>query len=322
MNELAVRAEAQPATIEVRQDITMRCFAVVPTFNRPAIAAESVRALLDQTVPLEGIILVENAAEPQFEGVFPPDRVTIVRPGRNLGSAGGYAFGTQAALERGATHVMLVDDDCLIEPTAFEHLIQQLERTPDAIVGPITTTDGFELTWGRFGARGRAGGRRTVEDLPAEPFATRGFAFHGLLLRADAIRKVGGPRGDFFLGAEDVELCRRLSAGGYEFYSCPEARARHHAPPFHDFWLFGRRQVPVGTPGHRYYVLRNRLIIWRLYHDTSFGQGVVRTVAREFLGAFVGGRPLRRLGLLARALKDGLIGDPRRELRTDIPVFG
>jgi GT2 family glycosyltransferase len=213
---------------------------------------------------------------------------------------------------------MLVDDDCMLAPDVLEHLRAQLERTPSAVVGPVSTTDGTNRTWT---AHPRLGVRRTVAELPSEPYAVRGFAFHGMLLNADHVRSFGGPRADFFLGAEDVELCRRYASNGVQFLMCPAARAQHHAPAYRNFWLLGRRRVPRGTPGHRYYVLRNRLIVWRLYRGSSLVDGVLLTFTRELAGALLGGHLLRRVRLLTRALRHGLVGQPSRELPTDVPVF-
>src|SRR5690606_39273482 len=106
---------------------------------------------------------------------------------------------------------------------------------------------------------------RNRSELPKHPIPTRSFANHGILVSADVIRRLGGPRKDLFFGGEDVEFCRRLAAGGIRLLYVPNAHALHHPVNYLRFRFFGTRKVPAGTPGHRYYVLRNNLLTWRMY---------------------------------------------------------
>ncbi len=297
-----------------------RLHAVVATYRRPDVARGAVEALLAQTRPPDRVLLVENSPEPEFHGVFPEERVEVIRPGRNTGAAGGFGIGAEAALARGATHVVLVDDDCILAPDALERL--ERHATGDlegAVVGPVVVApDGESLVWEVYRPDGRRYPGRSA--LPRHPVPTRDLAFHGITVSAEALRVAGGPRQDLFFGGPDVEFCLRLAAHGYAIFYCPDAVATHHAVPYRPFWLLGRRKVVSGTPGHRYYVLRNRLLMWRLYRRDPVTRGVVRLLAREVAGALVLGDRVRRLRLLGAALRDGLIGDPRRTLTNVVPL--
>ncbi|MCK9486805.1 MAG: glycosyltransferase [Dehalococcoidia bacterium] len=297
-----------------------RLFAAVATYNRPDVAERAVRALLDQTRPPDGIVVVENSAEPQFEGRFPPHQVEVIRPGRNTGAAGGFGIGAQEALARGATHVVFVDDDCILHPTTLARIEHHVTRDlRGAVVGPVVVApDGEALVWDVYRADGRAYAGRSV--LPCHPLPTRDMAFHGLTVSAKALRTAGGPRPDLFFGGPDVEFSLRLAAHGYSLFYLPDAVATHHAVPYHTFWWFGPRKVVAGTPGHRYYVLRNRLLMWRMYRRDPAITGVGRLLAREVVGALVLGDRARRLRLLASALRDGLVGDPFRTLDNAVPL--
>lgn len=297
-----------------------RIFAAVATYNRPDVAERCVRALLTQTRPPDGVIVVENSAEPGFAGRFPPHLVEVVRPGRNTGAAGGFGIGVDVALERGATHVTLVDDDCILHPTALEVIERHVTRDlVGAVVGPvIVAPDGETLVWDVYRPDGKPYDGRSA--LPAHPVPTRDFAFHGVTISAEALRKAGGPRKDFFFGGPDVEFSLRLAANGYALFYLPDATATHPRVPYRHFWWFGDRKVVAGTPGHRYYVLRNRLLMWRMYRRDSALIGVGKLLAREVAGALVLGDRLKRLRLLTTALRDGLVGDPLRPLDNAVPL--
>ena len=297
-----------------------RLYAVVATYNRPKAAYAAIDALLGQTRPPDGIILVENSPVPHFAGAFADGTVEVVRPGTNTGAAGGFGIGAAIALYRGATHVTFIDDDCILRPDVLQRLEYALTaRVPGAIVAPVVVApDGETLVWDIQRPDGQPYASRAI--LPSYPVPARDLAFHGLTVSAEAIREAGGPRVDLFFGGPDVEFCLRLAAHGYALFYCPNAVAVHHAARYRRFWCLGSRKVPAGTPGHRYYVLRNRLLMWRIYHRDSALDGIGKVVAREVAGALLSRDRLRRLSLLARAGRDGLLGNPRRTMPNAVPL--
>jgi rhamnopyranosyl-N-acetylglucosaminyl-diphospho-decaprenol beta-1,3/1,4-galactofuranosyltransferase len=292
-----------------------RLVAVVLTYRRPEVAREAVNALLAQSRPPDRIILVENTEEPEMADAFTSELVEHVASRRNTGAAGGFALGARVALQRAATHVVFVDDDCTLAPDVFAHIERAVtKRLPGAVVGPVVVEPGGdELVWPISRPDGSEYGR--ASELPAHPLPTRQLAFHGLTVSAEALRRAGGPRPDLFFGGEDIEFCLRLAGHGYGIFCLPEAVAEHHPVHYRTFWLLGRRKVAHGSPGVHYYVLRNRLLIWRLHRRDAFLTGVVKEVLRSAVGALVlGDERLRRLRLVAKGVRDGLVGDPHRKL--------
>lgn len=294
--------------------------AVVATFKRPQVARQAIGALLTQTRPPDLVVLVENSPEWDFRDVYDPQQVEVVHTGWNAGAAGGFGIGTDVALQRGATHVVLVDDDCLLAPDTLEGIERAvLEQVPGAVVGPaVVTEDGESLVWDIYRPNGKP--YENASALPSYPIPTRDLAFHGLTVPADAIRKAGGPRIDLFFGGPDVEYCLRLAHHGHQIFYLPELRVTHHATNYRHFWFLGRRKVPAGAPGHRYYVLRNRLLMWRMYHRDGVIDGIGKVVAREVTGALLCADRWPRLRLLARAIREAAFGDPKRKMSNAVPL--
>ncbi|MCA9855902.1 MAG: glycosyltransferase [Dehalococcoidia bacterium] len=315
-----VRPERSPQGEATGQPRPTRLYAVVATYRRPNIAREAIDALLRQTRPPDGIVLVENSPDWDFRGIYDAGEVEVIHTGWNAGAAGGFGIGTQVALERGATHVVLVDDDCILREdtlAGIEHAVT--EQVPGAVVGPaIVTDDGESLVWNIYRPNGKPYAR--ASELPDYPVPTRDLAFHGLTASAEAIRAAGGPRSDLFFGGPDVEYCLRLADHGYQVFYLPHLRATHHAANYRRFWFLGSRRVPAGSPGHRYYVLRNRLLMWRMYRRDSVLDGIAKVVAREVVGALLAGDRVERLRLLGRAVRDAASGDPRRKMTNAVPL--
>lgn len=296
----------------------MRCIAVVTTFNRPDQARRSIGALLNQTRPPELIILVENTDAPDLANAFPPHQVEAHCTGSNTGAAGGFAFGGEIAVQRGATHVMYVDDDCILDSKATEALMARAASLEHTALGAVIVSEDGNFVWELFGPDGTQ--YNTPSDLADTLIPTRAFAFHAILVPTEDLQVAGQPRTDLFFGGVDLEFSLRLAANGVSLFYVPGARAIHHEAEYHRFWFLGPRKVASGTPGHRYYVLRNRLLMWRLYHRDSFMVGVGVVVLRELSAIAFSGQRLHRLGLLTRAFKEGMFGNPHRIMPKDVPL--
>ncbi|MGE3962235.1 MAG: glycosyltransferase [Dehalococcoidia bacterium] len=316
------RLPAPDVAVDAETDAAppVRLYAVVATYRRPEVARRAVDALLRQTRPPDGIVLVENSPDWDFRGMYDDAGVEVVHTGYNAGAAGGFGIGTDVALERGATHVTLVDDDCILREDTLAGIERAVTRqVPGAVVGPaVVAEDGETLVWNIYRPDGTP--YPGASALPGYPVPTRDLAFHGVTASAEALRAAGGPRGDLFFGGPDVEFCLRLAHHGYAIFYLPQLRATHHEANYRHFWLLGRRKVPAGTPGHRYYVLRNRLLMWRMYHRDPLLDGVGKVVAREVVGALLAPDRVPRLRLLARAIRDAALGDPHRKLTNAVPL--
>lgn len=206
--------------------------AVVPTVGRSPWLAECLEALRRQSPHLE--ILVVDQAEAPVE--LPPglaDRV--LRPGRNLGFAGGTNLGIA---EASGALIAVVNDDAVVDDGWLGPLADVLAGDPTAAAAQginlclddPSIVDGAGLGWNRWWqaiqlGHGKpvAGGREIREVF--------GVSATAALYRRQALLAVT-PRGEVFdsrLGSyyEDVDLALRLRAAGWRSYLVPAARARH-----------------------------------------------------------------------------------------------
>ncbi|MDX6368270.1 MAG: rhamnopyranosyl-N-acetylglucosaminyl-diphospho-decaprenol beta,3/1,4-galactofuranosyltransferase, partial [Nocardioidaceae bacterium] len=107
-----------------------RVVAVVVTWNRRELLAESLRAILRQTDPPEQTIVVDNASDDGTAELLRRDfaSLDVVSTLTNLGGAGGFAVGLDRALRTGCDAVWLMDDDTVPEPTALAALLTARRR--------------------------------------------------------------------------------------------------------------------------------------------------------------------------------------------------
>lgn len=182
------------------------------------------------------LVVVDNAGVPDLT-LASGCSGRILRPGRNLGFAGGANAGAAAA--RGA-RLLFLNSDAVPEPGALEALLAGFAHHPDAAgLAPRLESPEGEGQW-RWQLRDLpspaallahtlflpAGGRRSAEPEPGA--AVEQPAAAALALTREAFDRVGGFDAGFHPAwFEDVDLARRLRAAGLVLRYHPSARFRH-----------------------------------------------------------------------------------------------
>jgi GT2 family glycosyltransferase len=212
--------------------------------------------------PLD-VVVVDNGSTDDTDAAvraeFP--EVELVRSEENLGFAEGNDVGIRRALERGADHVLVLNNDVEVEPGFVTALVEEAERRPDAgaLCPKILYFEPRDRIWFVGAAfdprsgRGRHIRYRELDD-PAETAVTETDRVCGaaMLVRRRVLEEVGGFDPEFFLYAEDTEWSLRARAAGLRHYVVPRSRVYH--------------KVSGGSGGENmptplYYALRNTLVV-------------------------------------------------------------
>lgn len=217
--------------------VTPQVTAVVPTLGRSPLLVACLEALRRDGGDRIEVIVVD-----QGEEVEPPVEIPagladrVLRPGRNLGFAGGTNLGIAAARgERIAT----VNDDAIVEPGWTAALADALDRDPGAaaaqgvnlLLDSPELADGCGLAWNRWWQAVQVGHGLPAPPPEGGPREVFGVSATAAMFRREALRQVaaGGEVFDPRLVSyyEDVELAGRLRAAGWRALVVPAARARH-----------------------------------------------------------------------------------------------
>lgn len=219
--------------------------AVVLNWCAEEDTARAVTSLVEQGEPGVTVLIVDNASPDgsgaQLAARFPT--LPYLQTGGNLGYAGGNQRAISWALEQGADAILLMNDDASLEPGTLAALRAALEANPQLGGCAPTVTYGAphdDRIWWAGGAlhplrvtatHWRMGQR--VQHRHEHTNATVSVtSLSGcvLLLRAAALRDVGGLEAAYFSYVEDLDLSYRLVAGGWGLAWIPAAVARHHCP--------------------------------------------------------------------------------------------
>ncbi|MFC0316236.1 glycosyltransferase [Gordonia phosphorivorans] len=206
-----------------------RIIGVVVTHRRRELLTESLKVLTTQDRPLDHLIVVDNAAEPEVGALVAaqPIPTTYLPSQHNLGGAGGFALGMLHALALGADWVWCADDDGRPEgpqvlstllACAHRHDLGQVSPVvvniddPDALAFPLRRG----LVWRRRRSELFADGEAQTDDL----LPAIASLMNGALFSAATLDRIGVPDLRLFVRGDEVEMHRRLARSGVAFGTC------------------------------------------------------------------------------------------------------
>jgi rhamnopyranosyl-N-acetylglucosaminyl-diphospho-decaprenol beta-1,3/1,4-galactofuranosyltransferase len=286
--------------------------AVLVTWNRRDLLAEALSGVQAQTRLPEEVLVVDNASTDGTAELLAdrfPD-VTVVRPKRNLGGAGGFALGIARALDRaGADLLWLMDDDTVPTPTALERLVAARTgypgESPALVASRVLWTDGREHPLNTPRVRPGASTADRTKAAAVGSVPIRSASFVSVLVDAAVARERGLPIADYFLWNDDFEYTTRLIRG-HVGLACQGSTVVHKTT------TFGSSDA---DPGARFfYEVRNK--VWMFTRSSSLGP--LEKIAYGGRTALRWGRTIARsrhrgtvLAGLGNGLVRGLLSSPR-----------
>ena len=261
----------------------MRILAHVHTLNDADIIDRTIEALLQQSRPVDGILLVDNASTDDTLDQPSVKHATVVRHEENLGTSGAVATGMQFALDGDYDWIWVFDADSTAQPDALERLLELYAGWPEDMqdqIGclaclPYNQVDGLPL----HGSLVTALGRVIVKPAPEPRF----YPFHvtiwsGTLYRLAAVRQIGLPNPDYVLDWGEYEYGYRVTKAGYKSFIHQDAVMKHNIRGNQSLQPFKVTLRPLTVtfyedpPIRCYYVCRNTLYFTLYdYAERRFG---------------------------------------------------
>jgi GT2 family glycosyltransferase len=226
--------------------------AVIVAFGAEPWLERSVSAAVDSDGVDVEVVLVDNGCtDGAVDRLDGQPGVQVVRPGSNLGFAGGCNAGVERA---SGELIALVNPDALVEPGALAALVA-VARQPDVGIATASVrladdpsrlnSAGNEIHFSGVSWSGHFQELADDHDAARDVAAASGAA---LAVRAETWRDLGGFSPEFFAYYEDADLSLRAWQRGLRVVFVPDAVAVHR-------YEFGRR------PEKFFLLERNRLIM-------------------------------------------------------------
>jgi len=237
--------------------------AVVLSWNRREDTLACLRSLAAAD-PAPYVIVVDNAStDGTSEAVrreFPATE--LIENPANLGFAEGNDIGIRHALAHGAEHVLVLNNDTVVDPGFLAPLLAEAGRRPDAgaLSPKILFAEPGDLIWfadaeyePRSGYNGRHRGYRERDDGRFDDVVETGrVCGAAMLVPREVLEKVGAFDPELFAYSEDTDWSLRAREAGYRHYVVPASRVRHKVSA-----ASGGESSPTAL----YYDVRNTLVV-------------------------------------------------------------
>lgn len=251
-------------------------------FRSGGMLADVVSDLLAQ----EGVNLDLHVVESGSDGTVErleasaPGLLTVHRPGRNVGYAGGNNIAISAI--RDVDYVLVINPDVrMLDRHTLRRMIDRLGRDPGAAaLAPVIVEDGvIEYADSMVDTRRAVAihTRTHVTDWPWPESSVRVSWLDGacLLFRRRALTDVGGFDERYFLIVEEVDWCLRATSAGWSLVLDSDCEIEH------------QRSSSFGTSVKAsYYHARNTYLLFKTHGDgrawrLHWVRSQVRTAARR-----------------------------------------
>ena len=209
----------------VLSDSSVRVFGILLTYQRQALFTEMLRQICAQQRVPDCLVVVDNEASEEtaairrrFQETCPESHWVHLRSPKNLGSAGGWAWGMETVLELANDRdwVLTLDDD---NPPEHEGLFRQMfefaetqrEREPElGAVGIV----GARFNW-------RTGNLMRLPDEELKGPVRVDYVGNGhmAMYSVGMIRDIGPFQRELFFGHTEVEFGLRMRRAGYQALS-------------------------------------------------------------------------------------------------------
>jgi rhamnopyranosyl-N-acetylglucosaminyl-diphospho-decaprenol beta-1,3/1,4-galactofuranosyltransferase len=282
---------------------------VVVTYNRAALLTRMLAGLAALDRRPDRVIVVDNASTDHTATVLDAVHdlpLQVIRPEENLGGAGGFHLGVQAAQEQGYDRIWLLDDDVVPAPDCLSVLLAVDDHLSDCLMvvredlqgrlvekaalrfdlrNPLRIKPKTAMVETTYGTRAAMPALVELENIP----------FEGFLVRRRVVEAIGLPDPTFFIFYDDVDFALRARRAGFHIYAVRDAVLVRQLD-------FDQQLDLAGWKG--YYMYRNLFTIHLRYGQNALVRAKpwLITAGVVALSPLRGGRPEARN--VRRALKD------------------
>jgi GT2 family glycosyltransferase len=324
------------------------CVVTVTYGSRWHLLKQTLQRVLAHDERIRCVIVVDNASTysvAQAVEELGSNQILVRRLPENTGSANGFGVGIQAAADRGEEElVWLLDDDNMPAPGALPKLLaayEMLGRDRRAALLALRPRSReyrlaaqglmkIEIRRNSFlgfhvGALADKAKRRLLErrlssnhrDRCPRPLVEVGYApYGGLLFHRSWVERIGLPRKDYFLYADDYEYTSRIPAAGGSIFLCATAQV----DDLDVSWHLRKTRVhhlfeSSADLGRLYFSIRNRThlevtrfvssrALYCLHAYLYLGLITIQSLITDLSPLHSG----RRLMLIIAAMRDGMAG--------------
>jgi GT2 family glycosyltransferase len=213
-------------------------YIILVTWNGKEVTLDCLASLRNIDYRNTIVVLVDNASsDGTAEAVrerFP--QTVILENDTNLRFAGGNNVGIRYALDAGAQHILLLNNDTIVDRDFLSRMVERVTANPSTgvVVPKIYYHDAPTRIWFAGGEISfwtgtmRHRGIREIDRGQYERACTTDYATGCcMLVPAEVVRKVGMLDDSYFIYTEDADWSLRIRRSGYMIRYEPGAKVWH-----------------------------------------------------------------------------------------------
>jgi rhamnosyltransferase len=259
---------------------------------------------------VSAIVAVDNTPGSSRTGEL--DGVLVLPQPANIGLAAAQNLGVSWARAHGHTHVLLLDQDSVPGPRMVDSLLAglaELAAQHPAAVGPVFR-DPREHRDAPFVRVGFPMSKKVWCSAEQAPVECDFLISSGALIPLAVLDDVGPMDDALFIDNVDLEWSFRARARGYRLFGVCTAAMEHRLGDARTPILGGRVGLVTHSPVRLYFIMRNRVTLYRLPHTPRvwIAQDVPRVLIKFVLFAVCVGPRRRNVRYMLRGLADGVRG--------------
>lgn len=211
--------------------------AIVLTYNRLALLKECISSLRNQSVPVDQILVVNNAStDGTHEWLSAQEDLLVFTMPLNLGGSGGFVKAISEAYALDFDWIWILDDDAFPEKNCLRNLktVAESKNDKQLVLAPLVI-EGDRIDHEHRGFidfnKIKFPLQVTTSDQiihAAEPVMGISFAsFIGMFINREIVSEIKFPNPSYFIFQDDLEYCIRIMKAGYPIFLVKNAVVHH-----------------------------------------------------------------------------------------------
>lgn len=290
--------------------------ALVVTFNRKNLLLECIKALKNQKVKCD-ILVVDNASTDgtfeTIEHLIDGEIVQYINTGSNLGGAGGFNFALREAANRDYEYFWLMDDDTIAHENTLEEFLNAsagLENNFGYLSSFAKFTDGTPCKMNKQELS--KDWQKGIEKYPGIIKIDRA-TFVSFLLKKDTVLELGLPIKEFFIWADDSEYSLRISSK-YDSYVVLSSEITHKMAVNANTDWKTFIQEDSDRISRYFYNFRNRLFLEKQKGILSALWYLMKSIVVSFIALTMSKtRKFQKFTITWKGLLSGIVFNPKIE---------
>lgn len=243
---------------------------IVITYNRPNLLIKNLDMMLKQTIKSDILVFDNHSSDEtkkilKDKGYLNNEQIQYYYNDENIGGAGGFEKAMRVAFSNNYDFIYLMDDDGRpIENTTLEKLVSKYKSLNNKLLilnSLVVYNRNLDVTFNCFKVK-------NYRDKIKDDLLDNIMPFNGTLISKEVIKKIGFPRGDFFIRGDEREYTLRARKNHVMLLTYVKSLYYHPVPKkSYKRFLWKKVEFEEEAPWKKYYETRNSIYILKKYYS-------------------------------------------------------